>query len=301
MSEKITDEQIQAISAEYARLRFDWPSNEKRRDIPPERILYCDGMVPIHAEWHVTLLLQAIRQRDAQLQLQSKEILRLQDDLAQRYATIAELREKLSTQDFNVAAYIKREQAHALQIRDLQLELAELRKPVSDIVEQLYVLLVKRGYSQHDAFVISNEILDIEELRKPVEVERNEAVESIRRAVSEAKGLKLSPYMQEMMTTINGRFDELFCAHDTLAQDCARFRNAHDVMVAEMRGLREQLNEKHNNWLRTFELYKQSQERERQLQNEIRQIAALAVVGGAIYERCVAALAQPTENSNGTV
>jgi len=78
---------------------------------------------------------------------------------------------------------------------------------------------------------------ELAELRKPVAVERNERVEQIR-----LEHLAASP-VQEMPSwqyTYDTRRD-LLSAYDSLAQDCARYANAHDVLTAEMRGLRERL------------------------------------------------------------
>jgi hypothetical protein len=99
MTTPVTDEQLQAIKRR-AESRFAGNANE----FTHERAAYleaCDA---------VSTLLRAISERDA---------------------TIAELRGKLSTQDFNIAAYINREQSMALQIADLHSQLAELRKPVA--------------------------------------------------------------------------------------------------------------------------------------------------------------------------
>jgi polyhydroxyalkanoate synthesis regulator phasin len=144
---------------------------------------------------------------------------------------------------------------------------------------------------------------ELAELRKPVAVERNDAAERIRCRIAAGHdihhGYQVAP---------------LLSAYDTLAQDNARYANAHDVHMAEIRGMRERIGqlgreaEQHAGYAehRQAELAT-SKERERQLRE-----ALLDTVGAikqsistgislnnrdfdCIGQRALAALAQPQQ------
>lgn len=135
--------------------------------------------------------------------------------ISQRSATIAELQGEIyaNSQD---DGKLKRE------IERLNGQVAELRR-IGDYnterirrwEEQLGMALTQDGEGISDA---------IAELRKPVAVERNEAVEAIR--------AKRAAAIHQRW--IGADVDVLLSAYDTLAQDCARYANAHAILTAQL-------------------------------------------------------------------
>lgn len=156
----------------------------------------------------------------------------------------------------------------------LQGALAELRKPVAFEPSDICVQIREQWrcgeldeYSVYDALdksLTAYETLAIEvaELRKPVAVERNHHVEQIR---SRPREVDLGFGMKEMLRAHWGDIDVLLSAYDALAQDCAKYANAHDVHMAEIRGLRERLERSKAMHARAEMESDAAHERERQL------------------------------------
>jgi hypothetical protein len=241
MSTPINEEQLQAIR------EFDYWQEQPRGAYQPD-----DGDVANTAIEHVNLLLEAISQRDAtiadqdrQLSARYAEIVQvrqeLRDSVGQRDATIAELREKqkswdaeawdmllsravlaerelaemlekLSTQDFNIAGYINREQSYALQIRDLRSDCEDHRRRSDSLCRDL-------AQSQSE----------LAELRKPVAVERNQQVEHWRMC------LRTCPWTLEPK-----HFAGLLSAYDALARENSAYAKAHIVLTTERDAAREE-------------------------------------------------------------
>jgi hypothetical protein len=63
MSEPLSSEKklVSEIEAIVDRVGFDWPSNEPRRDVPPERTLFHSRADLDNAVWHRAVLMKEIR------------------------------------------------------------------------------------------------------------------------------------------------------------------------------------------------------------------------------------------------
>lgn len=180
------------------------------------------------------------------------------DDLViaieERDVTIADLRQNLAAKSAHINELIAERDEYAGMMRQARDELAELRKPVDDeLVEQLSGFLGELGYyntmltgDQSDKLRTCAKLLlsmetQLHQLHKPVEVEEPEDVKQIRQEYYDfTNGSEQRPNWHHVSGMIN--------AYDTLARDNARLRSddaawtrARDVWQAEMRGLRERL------------------------------------------------------------
>jgi hypothetical protein len=122
------------------------------------------------------------------------------------------------------------------ELESMKCALGAARKEKDDWVQVGRDLISERDAAQ----------AQVAELRKPVTLQANATVEGIR-----ADRLN-QPY---------AKISLLLSAYDTLAQDCARYANAHGVVLTEMRGLRARL--------------QTDEQRERQLREAIAQALQL--------------------------
>lgn len=141
-------------------------------------------------------------------------------------------------------------------IRDRDATIADLREEISS-VEHIGDLWVNGDSSKFSNSAVGTLLRTIRqheatiaELRKPVAVQSNQKVESIRSEHSKVDmkcverflepGTALSMAMPARLTK---SIDALLSAYDTLAQDCARYANAHEVVMADNTNLLNRLNE----------------------------------------------------------
>jgi len=175
--------------------------------------------------------LQAIENVYGQSQGPIANLLRdLIRDIREREATIAELRRPWADirKEFEsedgvdavraVDALCKRANGHRNQVQGLERKVQVRDQTICEMDDELES--VKQ---------------QLTELRKPVAAEANALLGNARKQIT------LS-YENCAAGVVRAELAKLVLdAYDTLAQDCARYANAHEVMLAEMAGLRERI------------------------------------------------------------
>jgi hypothetical protein len=190
-------------------------------------------------------------------------------------------------------------------IAERDTSIADLEQAVADSAVEIGRLNSKLEGARNDAtsYQLQRDQAqsEVEQLRKPVAVESSGLL-SVLRAVwaDEIKEAKDHPERfpaGQSIVVIAYLFDQV----DALDQNAAAMRNAHDVLMAEMRGLRERLD--YASGLVTTQEGKilGLEERERRLREALERIARPVGHIDLIVGIARAALSQPQEPNNGTV
>ena len=166
--------------------------------------------------------------------------------ITERDATIAELRTDVATLRERIGGLIGEREDLIERERDRDAAIAELRKPVdeSEVIELAQMLSDVSYYNlsltaaQSDGLKRAASLLQSMEtqlhlLRKPVAVQPNPGVESIRAEVAKQ--------YDHVANRVNLLF--VLSAYDTLAQDNVKYASAHAINMAEIESLKGQLRE----------------------------------------------------------
>lgn len=185
----ITDEQIAAINKRCA---DEWRGNAYEFVSPDAKLS--------EADYAVEILLQAITERDTE---------------------IAGVRKAYAAQTAALHDISQTALKWGNEAERLAGELAEQSVKKSEHIGELITERDEYMTMMQDA---RRELAD---LRKPVAVQRNETVESIRsRRIQPGNAVLAGSAAHEVLI--------LLSAYDTLAQDCSRYANAHAVLVADL-------------------------------------------------------------------